>query len=61
MTKDELFELVVVLTAKNMALEEEMEKVEESNTFQLEALQEQIDLYRRILKRHEEVTDPLDH
>ena len=37
-----------------MALEEKIEKMEKSHEFQLGALQQQIDLYKRILKRYEE-------
>ena len=48
MTNDELFEIVAVLTAKNMALEEKIEKMKESHEFRLRALQQQIDLYKRL-------------
>tara|TARA_R100001463_G_scaffold2652_5_gene11010 strand:- start:689 stop:871 length:183 start_codon:yes stop_codon:yes gene_type:complete len=54
MTKDDLLEVAAVVTAKNIALEEKIEEMEESHAFQLKNLQERIELYKRILKRHEE-------
>lgn len=54
MTKDDLLEVVAILTCKNMALEEKIEKMEESYEFQIKNLTERIELLQRILKRHEE-------
>lgn len=52
MTKDDLLEIVAILTAKNMALEEKIEKMKESHEFQLRARQQKIDLYKRMWNRN---------
>ena len=54
MTKDDLLEVVAILTCKNMALEEKIEKIEESYESQITQLEQRIELYNRILKRYEE-------
>tara|TARA_R100000005_G_C4998317_1_gene205005 strand:+ start:1891 stop:2079 length:189 start_codon:yes stop_codon:yes gene_type:complete len=62
MTNDELFEIVAVLTAKNMALEEKIEKMKESHEFRLRALQQQIDLYKRLYEnKYESEVEEEDH
>ena len=53
MTKDDLLEVVAILTCKNMALEEKIEKIEESYESQIKQLEERIESYKRIIKRYE--------
>jgi len=52
MTKDDLLEVVAILTCKNMALEEKIEKIEESYESQITQLEQRIESYKRIIKRN---------